>query len=423
MSWRAPPEGLDFPNSFLSLEWFLLPELAEIFVTDRRAPWVAMEITQVGKYYPPYRGGMEKFLASLCQGLARRGVHCEVIVSQAGGLRGVSQEAGVTVRRLLTFGTVKSLPLSPGLLVSLRGRRTGLLHLHHPNPLADLSYLLARPQIPLVVTYHADIVQQVVLSKFHRPLLHYVLQRAAAIVVTSPQYADSSPVLSPFRNKIHIIPLGIESPPPAWLDPPAPRPAGEPQFLFVGRLVAYKGVEVLLQAMTQVKGRLWVAGAGPLEARLRRQACAAGLTGRVEFLGAISEEEKWRHLAACDALVLPSLTRAEAFGLVLLEAMAAGKPVVASDLPTGIRLLVQEGCNGLCVPPGDADALAAALNRLSADPAAARRMGEAGRAMRQRYYTTDGMVDSYLRLYREVVRRNGPQGGGPRSAPPVADQL
>lgn len=369
-----------------------------------------MKITHFGKYSPPFRGGMEMFLATLTQGLVARQVECEIIVSQYIGCGEEFREAGVAVRCLRTFGSWKSVPLSPGGLLALRNCRATIINLHHPNPLADLSYLLARPQAPLVVTYHADIVRQRHLAKLHAPLLHYVLNRAAAIVVTSPHYVDSSPVLPRYRDKIVVIPLGIDPPPPAWLENPAPKPPGEPQYLYLGRLVPYKGVEVLLQALTQAPGRLWIAGYGPSEAKLRKQADALGLNGRVEFLGTISEPEKWRRLAACDALVLPSLTRAEAYGLVLVEAMAAGKPVVASDLPTGVRLLAQEGVNALRFPPGDALRLAAALHRLAADPEAARQLGETGRRLMQAHYTTERMIDGYHRLYRELAQRAGGNG-------------
>ncbi len=348
------------------------------------------------------------FLATLTRGLAACGVACEVIVSQDHGSGGEEYlRAGVNVRCLKTFGSLKSLPLSPGALFALKGCQAAIVHLHHPNPLGDLSYVLARPAAPLVVTYHSDIVRQMHLAKLHAPLLRYILDRAAAIVVTSPHYVDSSPVLPRYRDKITVIPLGIEPPPAAWLEASPARNGGEPQYLFMGRLMPYKGVQVLLEALTQVQGRLWIAGEGPAESRLRQQAAAAGIHDRVEFLGFLSGREKWRRLAACDALVLPSLY--ESYGLVLVEAMAAGKPVVASDLPTGVSLLVQDGVNGRLFPPGDARALAAALRSLAADPAAARRLGEAGRRLMETHYTTARMVSEYLRLYEAVIA--GAAGG------------
>ncbi|MCL6622720.1 MAG: glycosyltransferase [Syntrophobacterales bacterium] len=362
-----------------------------------------MFVTHFGKYASPVGGGMEIFLFTLCRGLMARRVACEVIVSQDTGTGQEYRDLGVAVRCLRSFGEFKSLPLCPGGLLALTGCHADIVHLHHPNPLADLAYLVGRPRARLVVTYHSDIVTQRGWAAVHRPLLHWILSRAAAIVATSPQYVDSSPVLSRFREKVTIIPLGIDPPPAEWLARPWPRPSGEPVFLFLGRLVPYKGVEVLLRALTQVPGRLWVAGSGPLKESLRRLAQGLGVAHRVEYLGRVTEEEKWRRLAACDAVVLPSRTRAEAFGIVLLEAMAAGRPVVASDLPSGVRLLVQEGINGFLVPPGDDQALAAALRRIASHPEEARELGAAGRELFQRHYTADTMVANYYHLYQRLI--------------------
>lgn len=187
-------------------------------------------------------------------------------------------------------------PLPPAPF-ALRGCQADVVHLHHPNPLGDIAWLLARPSGRLVITYHSDIITQGRLAFLYQPLLYRVLERAAAIVATSPHYMDSSPALSRLRDKVTIIPLGIDPPPPQWLNHPWPRPSDEPVFLFLGRLVPYKGLEVLLQALTQVPGRLWVAGSGPMAAAIRQKAFSLGLDGRVEFLGNISEEENggdWR---------------------------------------------------------------------------------------------------------------------------------
>jgi len=365
-----------------------------------------VQVVHFGKYYPPYRGGIETVLATLCEGLGQRGVNCEVIVASEGGTPGVARHNGVLVRRLRSFGTLCYVPLCPSALTALRCVQADIIHLHHPNPLADLSYFLNRPRGRLVVSYHSDIAVEEGwlsrLSRGHAPLLDLILSRAEVIVAASPQYAATSPVLCRFREKVRIIPYGCHLPDalPATL-PQQGRRTG-PHYLFIGRLVPYKGVPVLLQAMTQVSGTLWIAGRGPLEGELREQAARARLGDRVEFLGKISEEEKFRRLAACDLLVLPSINRAEAFGMVILEAMAMGRPVVASDLPSGVRMLVQDGVNGVRFPPGDAGALAAVLQRLGGNPGALREMGQRGRQLFLEQYRAPRMVERYHDLYREV---------------------
>jgi rhamnosyl/mannosyltransferase len=345
---------------------------------------------------------MEAVVASLCRGLIGRGVDCRVVVASDGNGSVATRDCGVRVRHMRSFGMLDSMPICPEALSVLRTLDVDVINLHHPNPLADISFLASNARARLVVTYHSDIVRQRTLGMLHGPLLRRTLRRADAIVATSPQYAASSPVLRDFRDKIHIIPLGLTPPPPAgWRAPFDGSPAG-PQYLFVGRLVAYKGIPILLEALRRVPGCLWIAGSGPLQGELRALAVRLGLRRRVELLGDVSEEEKLRRLSQCDAVVLPSTTRAEAFGIVLLEAMAMARPVVVSDLPTGVQMLVEEGANGYLFTPGSAAALADALRRLAAGPARAREMGEEGRRRLLDRWTTEHMVQRYVRLYERL---------------------
>jgi rhamnosyl/mannosyltransferase len=358
-----------------------------------------LRVLHFGKFYPPHRGGMETVVASLCRGLAAKGLDCRVIAADDGsGARSFSAD-GVRIRRLRSFGTVNSLPICPGAVCALRGIEADVVNLHHPNPLADISCLLSNANARIVVTYHSDIIRQRRLSRLHSPLLRQTLRRADAIVATSAQYAASSPVLKEFRRKVRVIPLGYSPPSAASTHAAFDGARREPQYLFIGRLVPYKGIPVLLQALQMVPGRLWIVGTGPLKAALEGLPARAALDGRIEFLGDVSEEEKLCRLSECDALVLPSTSRAEAFGIVLLEAMAMSRPVVVSDLPTGVRMLVEDGVNGYRFPPGDAAALAASLQRLASDPARARQMGDEGRRRFLERWTMDRMVNAYVQLY------------------------
>ncbi len=373
-------------------------------------------VLHFGKYYPPHRGGMETVVAGLCRGLAGRGFPCGAVVAGDRARPRMDLDRGVVVERMAAFGAVRSLPLCPRAPVALRGREVDVIHLHHPNPLADLACLLSDSAARVVVTYHSDIVRQRRLGGLHAPLLRHTLRRADAVVATSAQYADSSAALAPFREKVRVIPLGIEPPALPPLSEPFAGPGREPRYLFIGRLVPYKGLPVLIRALRLARGRAWVVGAGPRQRQLRALARDEGVTPRVEFLGEVSEAEKLRRLARCDALVLPSLTRAEAFGIVILEAMAAGRPVIVSDLPTGVRMLVEDGATGLRFPPGDATALAAAMRCLAEDPEAARRMGSEGRRRFHERYTLDRMVEGHVRLYRELCGIEAPKRAELRSA-------
>jgi rhamnosyl/mannosyltransferase len=365
----------------------------------------AISVLHFGKFYPPHKGGMEVVLATLCRGLARRGLDCTAVVTGQNGEPCHATDRGVRVRRMRSLGTLRSLPVCPAAPGALRDIRADVVNLHHPNPLADLACLLSNSQARFVVTYHADIVRQHRLARLHAPLLRRTLERADVIVATSADYVASSAPLRRFRRKVRVIPLGLDLQPPGRLRPPFSRTGAEPQYLFIGRLVPYKGVPVLLEALRMVPGRLWLIGAGPEEARLRHLADARGLRGRIEFLGEVSQAEKAHRLAACDALVLPSVSRAEAFGLVILEAMAMERPVVASDLPAGVRELVTDKVTGYRFAPGDAPALARALRRLASEPAEARHMGREARGRYLQNWTADRMVSSYVRLYEDLCGR------------------
>jgi rhamnosyl/mannosyltransferase len=209
--------------------------------------------------------------------------------------------------------------------------------------------------------------------------------------------------------KVRVIPFGID---PRPLAATAARMAaagllrrryGEPLVLFVGRLVPYKGVDVLLRAWPYVRASLLVVGDGPLRPLLERRAAALGLGGRVHFAGPLGDEDLAAAFHAADLFVLPSVTPNEAFGLVQLEAHACGLPVVSTDLPTGVPYANRHGVSGLVVPPGDAAALAAALGLLVDDVGLRRRLGEGARRRFHREFSLERMTDRVLALYEELT--------------------
>jgi rhamnosyl/mannosyltransferase len=171
----------------------------------------------------------------------------------------------------------------------------------------------------------------------------------------------------------------------------------------VGRLVYYKGLDVLIQAMTKCPGTLALIGKGPLEAGLRRLCTDSGIASRVKFLGQVSDEQLVSFYHAADLLVLPSTQPTEAFGLVQVEAMACGLPVVSTDLPTGVPWVNQNGVTGLVVPPGDPDALAAAISRLLDDRALRTQMGEAGRRRAVEQFSGERMARDFIAAIEAVV--------------------
>lgn len=387
-----------------------------VSVTSAPRPEVdgAMRVLQVGKYYPPYRGGMETHLVSLCSQLKER-VALEVLVSHTAPRTVREVVDGVSVTRCAELARVASTSLNPTLPLELSRRAYDVVHLHFPHPMAVMGYLGSRKprRHALVITYHSDIVRQRRLLKLYGPFMQWALGRADAILVGSPNYLDTSEALRPHRARCHVVPFGIdvsryqrtperEAAATAW----RARYAGAPLLLGVGRLVYYKGFDHAIRALRQVEGaHLLLVGEGPLRAELEALARTSGVAERVHFLGKLGDEELLALYYACDAYVLSSVTRAEAFALVQLEALACGLPVLNTALDSGVPFVSRHEESGLTVPPGEEEALAAALRRMLTEPAQRRAWGEAGRARVLAEFTQERMGARVLDIYREVVGR------------------
>ncbi len=279
-----------------------------------------------------------------------------------------------------------------------------------------MSYLAGRHshRHAVVVTYHGDIVKQERLLRLYRPFMNLILQRADAIICTSPRTTVMAPdtlqLLTarsvpdhPARDR----PLaGFERTKEAEREASAIRArfGGRPIVLSVGRLVYYKGFEYLIRAMRDVDAELVIVGTGPLRASLEETARACGVAARVHFLGGVRSESLAAHYLASDVYALPSIARSEAFAIVQLEAMACGVPVVNTAIPrSGVTYVSRDGESGLTVPPENAPALAAALAKILGDRELARRFGDAGRARVKREFSKEVMAERTLALYEEIT--------------------
>lgn len=265
-----------------------------------------------------------------------------------------------------------------------------------------------------MLTYHSDVVRQRTMSALFKPLLDTAMRRASAILATSPNYLATSPVLAAHRARCQVVPYGI---PLDRFDPPDQDRAaaiatlhGPRLVLAVGRLVYYKGFDVLIRAMRLVEARLVIIGEGPLEGSLRALARAEGVSHKVTLLGEVQNSDVAPFFAAADVFVLPSVARSEAFGIVQLEAMASGTPVVNTALDSGVPWVSQHERTGLTVPPGDPPALAAALARLLDDRVLRDRLGAAARARARAEFDVRVMGDRVAGIYRTLLASPGARG-------------
>jgi rhamnosyl/mannosyltransferase len=363
-----------------------------------------LRILHVYKDYPPVLGGIELHVRDLTEALARRGHDVTVLVTGPGRHTLTSIEGGVEVVRCPRIFTTASTPVSPALAVELRGRRADVTHLHIPYPVGEAAWL-AVGRRPMVATYHSDIVRQRVLGRLWAPVLARTLDRCDRILATSPVYARTSAFLSG-RPNVAVVPLGIDPAPFLEADGEASRVryGPGPTVLFVGRLRYYKGVDVLLDALAGLPGvTLLVVGTGPQAPELERAAHALGINDRVKWLGDVASSDLPGVFAASDLFVLPAVARSEAFGVVQLEAMAAGLPVITTELGTGTSWVTQHGETGLVVRPRDADALRGAIQELLVDPVRGREMGIAGRIRMLNLFTRDHMVEAVVHVYESAV--------------------
>jgi glycosyltransferase involved in cell wall biosynthesis len=372
-----------------------------------------LKVLQVYKdYYPPVVGGVEGHINLLANGLRERGIRVEVLVSNTRTKLDILNINGIKVFKVPQLGRFASAPLNPSLPYWVRklGRKADIIHFHFPNPTGEVASLIVGLNKKIVVTYHSDIIRQARLVKLYAPLLRCFLRKSAAIIATSPIYIQSSEVLREFRDKCRVIPFGIDLD-RFWRNGDLQRKSERvrrsyqpPVVLFIGRFRYYKGLYILLEAMKRVPGSLLLIGIGPMEKELKqRVAMDPDLRRKVFFLGECSDEEVVAYLKACDVFVLPSIFRSEAFGIVLLEAMACGKPVISTELGTGTSFVNQHGKTGLVVPPNDPKSLAEAMNYLFADPELRERLGKGARERVETYFCLDRMVKDVIRTYEDVL--------------------
>jgi rhamnosyl/mannosyltransferase len=297
----------------------------------------------------------------------------------------------------------------PNLLSRLAADDIDLLHVHVPNPTMILAVLLARPQAPIVVTYQSDHIKQRIRGALFRPLEKRFYRKVSTILATSPEYLAGSSFLKENAGKVVVLPMGIETRP--FLDPSLEdrqasarirREHKSPLWLACGRLVYYKGLIHGLRALTRVRGTLLIVGEGPDRSRLEAEVMTLGLGRRVAFLGNVPRVVPFYH--AAHALWFPSNARSEAFGLVQLEAMASGCPVINTEIPhSGVTWVSRHMETGLTVPMNDSSALADAAKRMILEPGLRDRLAASARLRVIQEFDYGVMAERSLKVYRSVL--------------------
>jgi rhamnosyl/mannosyltransferase len=372
-----------------------------------------MKVLQIYKdYYPPIVGGIEKHLNLLSNKIKNYGAQAEVLVSNTCGRLEVAWIDGIKVTKVPQCGRLLSAPLNPTIFFWIRklGKSNDILHFHLPNPTAVMGYLMSGLNKPVVVTYHSDIVRQRRGSKIFKPFLKRFLKHdVKKIIATSSSIKNSSQILKQYANKTEVIPLGIDIDKFIYTHNQADiqglkNKYGERLLLFVGKFRYYKGLNLLIEAMRSIDATLMIVGKGPIENEIREKVRSYGIQNKIIFMSEVSDSFLIACIYASQMLILPSIYKSEAFGLVLLEAMICGKPVISTELGTGTSFVNIHNQTGLVIPPNSVSELVKAVNQLLNNPEEMIIFGKNARNRVVEHFNADLMAGRTVELYSSLCR-------------------
>lgn len=366
-------------------------------------------ILQLGKFYP-IKGGVEKVAYDLMTGLSTSEIHCDMLCATVAG-------KGKTIRlnpyaQLIechSWGKAAATMIAPSMITTLRKvcPSYDIVHVHHPDPMAALALALSGYKGKVVLHWHSDIQKQKYLLRLYRPLQDWLLRRADLIVGTSPVYLDESPFLKKVQQKTVCLPIGVPPvlPEPEAADRICQQYGGKKIVFALGRLVAYKGFTHLVEAARFLKDDyvVLIGGTGALEQALCQQIKRLGLENKVVLLGRIPDRDLPAYFGACKVFCLPSVQKTEAFGIVQIEAMSCGKPVVATRIPqSGVPWVNKHGVSGLNVMPGNAGELARAIQDIADNESVYDKYSMAAKNRYWDIFTNEHMIDKCKRIYNNL---------------------
>lgn len=348
-----------------------------------------MKVTMATPYYPPHIGGVEVHVKNLAEGLKQR--RYEVVVISSSG-------SNVVVNHL-------KVPYSP-IPLTFPKLESDIYHSHVPSPffaqkMGNLANIKEKPHI---VTYHNDVIipQRVngyriphrvarLIKNINEKVLIPTLKKTDVIIATTKSYAETSSILSKFMNKVEIVPNAVN---PHEFTPAKIKK--DRTVLYVGRLVEYKGLSTLIRAMRDVDAKILAIGSGEDKSKFERLALKLGVN--IKFLGNLKKSEIIEQMKRARVLVLPSFSRLEAFGIVLLEAMACQTPVIAGNTPGVCEIATNGGFTF-----STKEELVEKLNLLLDDPRLAMKLGKKGRRAVEKKYAWDVVLKKIEKIYGEVL--------------------
>ncbi|MDA1284712.1 MAG: glycosyltransferase [Proteobacteria bacterium] len=360
-------------------------------------------------YYPDTRGGIEEVIRQIALNTKNLGIETRVFTLSKIPIPRVIEVDGIKIYRAPLTVELASCGISINSLKLFRelANWAQIINYHFPWPFMDILNLLTKTRAKKVVTYHSDIVRQKNLFLLYMPLMKHFLKQANIIVATSDNYVKSSKYLHKYKEKVKVIPLGINK-------QSIPQPTkkeymriknlvGQDFFLFVGTLRKYKGLEFLLKALVDEELKFVIAGSGPELKTLQGLAKKLKLKNII-FMGRVNDSEKASLLSLCCSVVLPSHLRSEAFGMTLLEGAIFKKPLISTELKTGTSYLNVNGVTGIVVPRSDSNALRESMLLLKNNKDLAKIMGEAAFERYKKFFKGTSMSNQYVKIYKQFSK-------------------
>ena len=378
-----------------------------------------MKIAHLVSTFPPYRGGMGNVCWEQANQLARLGHQVTVFTPQYKQKQNISIKTPFLIKRLKPVAYYGNAAILPQVIKTLA--KFDVIHLHYPFfGAAEIIYLARlfgyRRKTPLILQYHMDVLgkdwKRLFFGWHNKFTLPRIICLADQVIASSLDYLQHSSIkqlVSKTPAKFISLPLGVNT---ELFHPKQDAKPTKPTILFVGGLDQphyFKGVNILLSAFVQIKkkivdSQLIIIGEGDLKQQYIALANQLGIRQQVTFAGSVSSEKLVDYYNSANLLVLPSIDRSEAFGLVLLEAMACAKPVIASNLP-GVRTVVEEGKNGLLVRPGQVDDLAKKILIVLSDESLQKQYGNYGYQLVQQKYQWSVIAQQLERIYVETIKQ------------------
>lgn len=367
-----------------------------------------IRVLHVYKDYYPVLGGIENHIRFLCAELAKdENFQVQVLVTNENSKTVIEKQNNLEIIKAGRVGKFASMPISFSFFSWVAKLKTDILHLHFPFPWGEMPYLFLKPYKKMVITYHSDIIRQRILRMLYTPLLNGILKNADAIIAASPAYAKSSKYLAEYYSKCKIIPYFADiqhfQNKNQTKIKEIKEKYGSPLVLFVGRFRYYKGLEYLIQAAEKVDSKFLFIGDGYLEKNLKQLVQTKKLEGKIHFANNVSDIDLPSYYYASDIFALPSIHRSEAFGIVLLEAMSCGIPVISTELETGTSWVNLDNQTGLVVPPRNPAALSDAINYLLVHKDKCLEFGKAGMERIKNQFSKEIAVKEIKNLYYQLM--------------------